>query len=145
MSRSECNSVFSKWHENKLNKTKLYLKISNKKKVFRASDLEGIGDIMLKILYLFLIWSLNTFFDWVLFELLICLVYFRYWETLVHMLKASLGTGILAMPDAFHNAGYVVATIGTIVIGFLCTYTIHILVSYLESFFYLNIRTKTVR
>ncbi|XP_073974092.1 proton-coupled amino acid transporter-like protein acs [Rhodnius prolixus] len=52
-----------------------------------------------------------------------------YWETLVHMLKASLGTGILAMPDAFHNAGYVVATVGTIVIGFLCTYTIHILIS----------------
>ncbi|XP_014243863.1 proton-coupled amino acid transporter-like protein CG1139 [Cimex lectularius] len=52
-----------------------------------------------------------------------------YWETLIHMLKASLGTGILAMPEAFHNAGYAVATIGTIVIGFLCTYTIHILIS----------------
>ncbi|CAH1389620.1 unnamed protein product [Nezara viridula] len=52
-----------------------------------------------------------------------------YFETFIHMLKASLGTGILAMPDAFHNAGYLVATIGTLVIGFLCTYTIHILIS----------------
>ncbi|KAL1117152.1 hypothetical protein AAG570_004479 [Ranatra chinensis] len=44
------------------------------------------------------------------------------------MLKASLGTGILAMPHAFHNAGYIVATVGTIVIGLICTYTIHILI-----------------
>ncbi|XP_054276302.1 proton-coupled amino acid transporter-like protein CG1139 [Macrosteles quadrilineatus] len=50
-------------------------------------------------------------------------------ETLFHMLKASLGTGILAMPNAFHNAGYMVGTIGTLVIGFLCTYSIHILIS----------------
>lgn len=60
--------------------------------------------------------------------------FYRYFETLIHMLKASLGTGILAMPDAFHNAGYLVATIGTLVIGFLCTYTIHILVSIKVSF-----------
>ncbi|KAK9500843.1 hypothetical protein O3M35_002027 [Rhynocoris fuscipes] len=52
-----------------------------------------------------------------------------YFETLIHMLKASLGTGILAMPDAFNNAGYMVATIGTLAIGFLCTYSIHILIS----------------
>lgn len=53
----------------------------------------------------------------------------RFSETLLHMLKASLGTGILAMPNAFHNAGYVVGIVGTLVIGFLCTYCIHILVS----------------
>ncbi|KAI8430530.1 hypothetical protein MSG28_000767 [Choristoneura fumiferana] len=48
-------------------------------------------------------------------------------ETLLHLLKGSLGTGILAMPRAFANSGYVVGTIGTIVIGVLCTYCIHIL------------------
>jgi len=52
-----------------------------------------------------------------------------YSETLIHMLKASLGTGILAMPHAFNDAGYAVGTICTILIGLLCTYNIHILVS----------------
>ncbi|XP_046389906.1 proton-coupled amino acid transporter-like protein CG1139 [Ischnura elegans] len=50
------------------------------------------------------------------------------WETLIHMLKGSLGTGILAMPEAFHNAGYLVGIIGTIFIGFLCTYCLHVLI-----------------
>lgn len=45
-----------------------------------------------------------------------------------HLLKGSLGTGILAMPNAFKNAGYVTGTIGTIIIGFICTYCIHQLV-----------------
>ncbi|KAM3968643.1 proton-coupled amino acid transporter-like protein acs [Aphomia sociella] len=49
-------------------------------------------------------------------------------ETLLHLLKGSLGTGILAMPHAFSNSGYVVGAIGTIVIGVLCTYCIHILI-----------------
>ncbi|XP_045531065.1 proton-coupled amino acid transporter-like protein CG1139 isoform X1 [Pieris brassicae] len=48
-------------------------------------------------------------------------------ETLLHLLKGSLGTGILAMPHAFSNAGYVVGSIGTIVIGVLCSYCIHVL------------------
>ncbi|KAG6459379.1 proton-coupled amino acid transporter-like protein CG1139 [Manduca sexta] len=48
-------------------------------------------------------------------------------ETLLHLLKGSLGTGILAMPHAFSNAGYMVGSIGTVVIGVLCTYCIHVL------------------
>ncbi|XP_025408112.1 proton-coupled amino acid transporter-like protein CG1139 isoform X2 [Sipha flava] len=52
-----------------------------------------------------------------------------YFDTLIHFLKASLGTGILAMPSAFKNAGYIVGTLGTIAIGILCTYTIHLLVT----------------
>lgn len=50
-------------------------------------------------------------------------------ETLVHLLKGSLGTGILAMPKAFHQAGYLSGFINTILIGILCTYGLHILVS----------------
>ncbi|BFF99055.1 proton-coupled amino acid transporter-like protein [Drosophila madeirensis] len=49
-------------------------------------------------------------------------------ETLFHLLKGSLGTGILAMPNAFRNSGYITGSIGTIVIGFICTYCIHQLV-----------------
>uniref|UniRef100_T1PCX6 Transmembrane amino acid transporter protein n=1 Tax=Musca domestica TaxID=7370 RepID=T1PCX6_MUSDO len=49
-------------------------------------------------------------------------------ETMFHFLKGSLGTGILAMPNAFKNAGYVMGSIGTIVIGAICTYCIHQLV-----------------
>lgn len=48
---------------------------------------------------------------------------------LIHLLKSSLGTGILAIPRAFKSAGLMVGLFGTIVIGLLCTHTIHILVS----------------
>jgi proton-coupled amino acid transporter len=50
-------------------------------------------------------------------------------ETLLHLLKGSLGTGILAMPNAFYRAGYVLGVAGTLFIGFVCTYCIHQLVS----------------
>lgn len=32
-------------------------------------------------------------------------------ETLVHLLKIALGTGIFAMPNAFNHAGYLVSSI----------------------------------
>ncbi|RZF38923.1 hypothetical protein LSTR_LSTR016422 [Laodelphax striatellus] len=50
-------------------------------------------------------------------------------ETLIHLLKGSLGTGILAMPLAFANAGLLFGLIATFLIGFLCTYCIHVLVN----------------
>ncbi|XP_017773901.1 PREDICTED: proton-coupled amino acid transporter-like protein CG1139 isoform X2 [Nicrophorus vespilloides] len=49
-------------------------------------------------------------------------------ETLLHLLKGSLGTGILAMPKAFHHSGYIFGLVGTIIIGLICTYCIHLLV-----------------
>ncbi|CAH1119693.1 unnamed protein product [Phaedon cochleariae] len=48
-------------------------------------------------------------------------------ETLLHLLKGSLGTGILAMPLAFKHSGYLLGLISTAFIGFLCTYSIHLL------------------
>uniref|UniRef100_A0A1Y1LFP7 Amino acid transporter transmembrane domain-containing protein n=1 Tax=Photinus pyralis TaxID=7054 RepID=A0A1Y1LFP7_PHOPY len=48
---------------------------------------------------------------------------------LIHLLKSSLGTGILAMPVAFKNAGLLGGSIGTLFVGFLCTYCVHMLVS----------------
>ncbi|XP_059480790.1 proton-coupled amino acid transporter-like protein CG1139 [Neocloeon triangulifer] len=50
-------------------------------------------------------------------------------ETMLHLLKGSLGTGILAMPNAFKNAGWVIGLFGTLFIGLICTYCIHMLVN----------------
>uniref|UniRef100_A0A1A9WDD4 Amino acid transporter transmembrane domain-containing protein n=1 Tax=Glossina brevipalpis TaxID=37001 RepID=A0A1A9WDD4_9MUSC len=49
-------------------------------------------------------------------------------DAFLHLLKSSLGTGILAMPMAFFNAGIVFGLIGTLAVGVLCTYCVHILV-----------------
>ncbi|XKL65978.1 hypothetical protein PGB90_009398 [Kerria lacca] len=49
-------------------------------------------------------------------------------ETLIHILKGCLGTGILAMPDAFKNSGLIVGTVGTFLIGILCTYCLLVLI-----------------
>ncbi|ALC42096.1 CG8785 [Drosophila busckii] len=49
-------------------------------------------------------------------------------SALAHLLKSSLGTGILAMPMAFHNAGLVFGAVMTLIVGFLCTHCVHILV-----------------
>ncbi|KAF5306528.1 hypothetical protein FQR65_LT18541 [Abscondita terminalis] len=48
---------------------------------------------------------------------------------LIHLLKSSLGSGILAMPNAFKNAGLIFGLVGTLVVGFICTYCVHILVA----------------
>ncbi|XP_039763925.1 proton-coupled amino acid transporter-like protein CG1139 isoform X1 [Pararge aegeria] len=49
-------------------------------------------------------------------------------ETLVHLLKCSLGTGILAMPQAFARAGLVTGIIATVLVGVLVTHCLHVLV-----------------
>ncbi|KAJ0179136.1 hypothetical protein K1T71_004848 [Dendrolimus kikuchii] len=48
--------------------------------------------------------------------------------SIIHLLKACLGTGILAMPAAFKNSGLLLGTIGTIMAGFICTHTVSIFV-----------------
>ncbi|CAG9138110.1 unnamed protein product [Plutella xylostella] len=49
-------------------------------------------------------------------------------DTLIHLLKGSLGSGILAMPMAFLNAGLYFGLAATFSIGLICTYCVHILV-----------------
>jgi proton-coupled amino acid transporter len=54
--------------------------------------------------------------------------FFRNVETLIHLLKGCLGTGILAMPEAFKNSGIFNGLVSTFIIGVLCTYCLHVLV-----------------
>lgn len=71
-------------------------------------------------------WKYNFFNNYIKF--IVLLYQLRNLETLFHLLKGSLGTGILAMPKAFMNAGYLVGFFGTILIGIICTYCIHQLI-----------------
>lgn len=50
-------------------------------------------------------------------------------ETLTHLLKASLGTGILSMPFAFKASGLVLGIFSTILTAIVCTHCAYILVS----------------
>ncbi|XP_013135313.1 PREDICTED: proton-coupled amino acid transporter 4-like [Papilio polytes] len=45
-----------------------------------------------------------------------------------NLIKASLGSGLLAGPLAFANAGWGVGIVGTIIIGIICGHCVHILV-----------------
>lgn len=49
-------------------------------------------------------------------------------DTLTHLLKASLGTGILAMPMAFSYAGLVTGIFATILTAIICTHCAYVLV-----------------
>lgn len=49
-------------------------------------------------------------------------------DTFIHLLKGSLGSGILAMPLAFAHAGLGFGLVATFAIGIICTYCVHILV-----------------
>ncbi|KAM3969016.1 proton-coupled amino acid transporter-like protein acs [Aphomia sociella] len=52
-----------------------------------------------------------------------------YADTMIHLLKASIGAGILCMPDACRRMGILWSIPGIFVIGFLATYCIQLLVS----------------
>ncbi|CAB0007826.1 unnamed protein product [Nesidiocoris tenuis] len=47
---------------------------------------------------------------------------------LTHLLKSSLGSGILAMPHAFLHGGLIFGAIGTVIVGFICTHCVKLLV-----------------
>ncbi|KAH8278192.1 hypothetical protein KR044_001548, partial [Drosophila immigrans] len=51
------------------------------------------------------------------------------WQTFAHFLKASIGTGVLAMPNAFAHAGYVNGCVSTVILGAIALYCLHILIS----------------
>lgn len=49
-------------------------------------------------------------------------------DTMIHLLKGNIGTGILAMPDAFKHAGLYLGLFGTLIMGAICTHCMHMLV-----------------
>ncbi|CAH0765622.1 unnamed protein product [Bemisia tabaci] len=57
-------------------------------------------------------------------------------ETLTHLLKASLGTGILAMPAAFKNAGMITGIFATIIVSLVCTHCSYVLVKCAHSLYH---------
>ncbi|XP_024936613.1 proton-coupled amino acid transporter-like protein pathetic isoform X2 [Cephus cinctus] len=63
-------------------------------------------------------------------------------ETLTHLLKASLGTGILAMPVAFKSAGLLVGVFATVLVAFICTHCAYILVKCAHVLYYKTRRTE---
>ncbi|EDW69633.1 proton-coupled amino acid transporter-like protein pathetic isoform X1 [Drosophila virilis] len=63
-------------------------------------------------------------------------------ETLTHLLKASLGTGILGMPFAFMYSGLVMGIIATIFTAFVCTHCSYVLVKCGHKLYYKTRRTK---
>ncbi|RZF49310.1 hypothetical protein LSTR_LSTR006724 [Laodelphax striatellus] len=50
-----------------------------------------------------------------------------YIETLIHFYKACIGTGIMAMPYAFKEVGWITGIVATVVIGLLCVYLSNLL------------------
>ncbi|EDW78865.2 uncharacterized protein Dwil_GK12486 [Drosophila willistoni] len=56
-------------------------------------------------------------------------------ETFLNLIKCALGTGCLAMPRAYCNAGWLVGLISTIVISSFVVYAMHVLVTYMVDLF----------
>jgi hypothetical protein len=50
-------------------------------------------------------------------------------ETMMHVIKANIGTGVLAMPLAFKNAGYLLAGISLWFMGLIAVHCMHILLN----------------
>lgn len=46
---------------------------------------------------------------------------------MMHLLKGNIGTGVLAMPSAFANAGLLVGSLGVVIIGIICIHCMHVL------------------
>lgn len=50
-----------------------------------------------------------------------------YLETLMHLLRGNIGSGLFAMGNAFKNCGLVLAPILTLTLGFICVHSQHLL------------------
>ncbi|XP_057333763.1 proton-coupled amino acid transporter-like protein pathetic [Microplitis mediator] len=63
-------------------------------------------------------------------------------DTLTHLLKAALGTGILSMPYAFKSSGLVGGIFGTILASLICTHCSYILVKCAHVLYHKTHKTK---
>lgn len=52
----------------------------------------------------------------------------NFMQSLMHMIKGNLGTGILAMPASFSHCGLVASSVGLPVLCLIATYCVHLLV-----------------
>lgn len=52
----------------------------------------------------------------------------NYAQSLMHMIKGNLGTGILAMPISFKHCGLVTGAIGLPILCLIATFCVHLLV-----------------
>ncbi|KAF7275726.1 hypothetical protein GWI33_011330, partial [Rhynchophorus ferrugineus] len=50
-----------------------------------------------------------------------------YVETLMHLLKGNVGSGIFAMGDGIKNAGIILGPIVVLILGVICTHCQHLL------------------
>lgn len=62
-------------------------------------------------------------------NLLIPVLFYSDLDALLHVVKSSLGTGVLAIADGFKNAGMVIGLVGTIIVGILCAHCTYVMVS----------------
>ena len=49
-------------------------------------------------------------------------------DTIIHLLKGNIGTGILAMPDALKNSGILFGCVGLVFMSVICVRCMHMLV-----------------
>lgn len=52
----------------------------------------------------------------------------------MHLLKGNVGSGVFAMGDAVKNAGLIVGPIVILILGLICLYCQHLLVSIVLKF-----------
>ncbi|XP_059059827.1 proton-coupled amino acid transporter-like protein CG1139 [Achroia grisella] len=62
-----------------------------------------------------------------------------YADTLLHILRGNIGSGLLAMGDAFKNGGILFAPIVTVLLGIICVHAQHLLLNCSEE---MNRQTK---
>ena len=53
---------------------------------------------------------------------------FRNFATVIHIIKANVGTGIQAMPYAYLHAGLVLGTVSTVLLGYVVIHCMYMLV-----------------
>ncbi|XP_075214391.1 proton-coupled amino acid transporter-like protein pathetic [Lycorma delicatula] len=57
--------------------------------------------------------------------------------SVLHVIKSSLGSGILAIPNGFSHSGILVGILGTVFVGILCTHTTYLVVKCAQDLCYM--------
>ena len=71
---------------------------------------------------------LTTILDWTFGLHTLFFLRYRNCDTIIHLLKGNIGTGILAMPDALKNSGIWFGTVGLVILSVFCVSCMHLLV-----------------